>query len=101
MKGQGLKPVKQIPALYSKESITMMSLKTILGGTRYNLKGQTKSFYSGGFVSITDKGAERYCSSKKNGFGKLQNLVEHFDQFWKKNLQKLEDLLKKKSNRKR
>lgn len=91
---------RQILQLLSKESHTINALVENFDMSRPAVSKHIKILYTTGFISIEDKGRERYCTLKKEGFTALQQWLNFFDAFWKQKLTKLETLLDKSTKRK-
>jgi DNA-binding transcriptional ArsR family regulator len=89
---------RQILQLLSKESLTINSLAAHFDMSRPAVSKHVKILDEGGFISIQDKGRERYCTLKQDGFNELKQWIDFFDQFWTNKLKKLETLLNQKSN---
>ena len=86
--------------MLSKDSMTINSLASNFEMSRPAVSKHIKVLYEGGFITIEDKGRERYCNLNKDGFNKLQEWLNYYDNFWKSKLGKLEQLLNKKSKTK-
>ena len=82
--------------LLSEDSLTINSLAENFDMSRPAVSKHIKILHSGGFISITDIGRERYCMLKKEGFEGLQDWISYFDKFWTSKLKKLETLLNNK-----
>ncbi|SHN30402.1 helix-turn-helix transcriptional regulator [Chitinophaga sp. CF418] len=54
-----------------------------------------KVLYQAGFITFEEKGRERYCILRQEGFDELKEWISFFDNFWKERLGKLEQLLEK------
>ena len=91
---------RQMMQLLSKNSMTINGLAENFDMSRPAVSKHIKIMYNAGFISITDIGRERYCTLKQDGFNELQDWINFFDNFWKKKLLKLEDILNNKSKRK-
>ena len=91
---------RQMLQLLSKDSMTINALAENFDISRPAVSKHIKIMYNAGFISITDIGRERYCTLKQDGFNELQDWINFFDNFWKKKLLKLEDILNNKSKRK-
>lgn len=87
---------RQMMQLLSKDSMTINSLAENFDMSRPAVSKHIKIMYNAGFITITDKGRERYCTLKQDGFNELQQFIDYFDKFWKNKLRKLETLLNKK-----
>ena len=88
---------RQILLLLSKESLTINSLAENFDMSRPAVSKHIKILHCYGFISIKDKGRERYCTLKKDGFTELQQWINFFDAFWTQKLKKLETLLNNKA----
>ncbi len=90
---------RQILQLLSKESKTINALAENFDMSRPAVSKHIKILYSNGFISIEDKGRERYCTLNKDGFNDLQEWINYFDSFWKTKLKKLDVLLNSQSKK--
>ncbi|PSL34853.1 ArsR/SmtB family transcription factor [Chitinophaga ginsengisoli] len=54
-----------------------------------------KVLHQAGFITFEEKGRERYCILRQEGFDELKEWINFFDDFWKERLSKLEQLLEK------
>ncbi len=88
---------RQILFMLSKDNMTINALAENFDMSRPAVSKHIKVLHNAGFISITDIGRERYCTLKQDGFSELQDWINFFDNFWKKKLQKLEDILNSKS----
>jgi len=52
-----------------------------------------KVLHQAGFITFEEKGRERYCILRQEGFDELKEWINFFDNFWKERLSKLEQLL--------
>jgi len=91
---------RQILLMLSRDNMTINSLAENFDMSRPAVSKHVKMLYNAGFISITDIGRERYCTLKQDGFSELQDWINFFANFWKKKLQKLEDILNNKSKKK-
>lgn len=55
-----------------------------------------KVLYQAGFISFEEKGRERYCLLRQEGFDEIKEWMNFFDNFWKERLGNLEKFLNKK-----
>jgi DNA-binding transcriptional ArsR family regulator len=84
---------RQILLLLSKGSLTINALVRNFEMSRPAVSKHIKVLHTTGFISIEDRGRERLCMLRQDGFTELQKWIDHFDVFWKLKLQKLETLL--------
>ena len=91
---------RQILHLLSKDSLTINSLAENFDMSRPAVSKHIKVLYNAGFISIQDKGRERHCILKQDGFNELHKWLAYYDAFWGSKLKKLEELLNDKTNKK-
>ncbi|HEV8283169.1 MAG TPA: metalloregulator ArsR/SmtB family transcription factor [Chitinophagaceae bacterium] len=89
---------RQMLQLLSKDNMTINTLAENFDMSRPAVSKHIKIMYNAGFITITDIGRERYCTLKQDGFKELQDFIDSFDKFWTTKLQKLQEILNKKSN---
>jgi DNA-binding transcriptional ArsR family regulator len=87
---------RQMLMLLSTESRTINSLAENFEMSRPAVSKHVKIMYNAGFISITDIGRERHCTLKEEGFNRLNEWLNYFDQFWTSKLKNLENLLNNK-----
>ncbi len=87
---------RQILKLLSKKSLMINSLAENFDMSRPAVSKHIKILYGAGFISVTGIGRERHCILKQEGFNKLQEFINYFDNFWTTKLKKLETLLNNK-----
>lgn len=88
---------RQILQLLSKDSMSINTLAENFDMSRPAVSQHIKILNNAGFISIQNIGRERYCILKQDGFNKLQDWIDYFDNFWEAKLKKLEILLNEKS----
>ena len=88
---------REMLRLLSSDSMTINSLAEHFDMSRPAVSKHVRILNEGGFISIQDKGRERHCTLKQDGFNELQQWNDYFDKFWDNKLQKLETLLDQKS----
>ncbi len=84
---------RQILRLLLKDSLTINSLAEHFDMSRPAVSKHIKILHGAGFISIQDIGRERHCILKQEGFEKLQEWINYFDNFWLSKLEKLKLLL--------
>ena len=84
---------RQILRLLLKDSLTINSLAEHFDMSRPAVSKHIKILHDAGFISIQDIGRERHCMLKQEGFEKLQEWINYFDNFWLSKLGKLKSLL--------
>ena len=85
--------------LLADETLTINSLAGHFDMSRPAVSKHIRILHDSGFIAIEDRGRERYCTLKQDGFNRLQEWINYFDGFWAGKLGNLEILLnaKKKS----
>ena len=84
---------RQILWLLLKNSLTINSLAMHFDMSRPAVSKHIKILQGAGFISIQDIGRKRHCILKQEGFEKLQEWINYFDNFWQSKLEKLKSLL--------
>jgi DNA-binding transcriptional ArsR family regulator len=84
---------REMLLMLSGKSLTINTLAENFDMSRPAVSKHIKVLSAAGFISIEDKGRERYCTLNEQGFTELQEWIHYFDQFWNKKLKKLELLL--------
>lgn len=90
---------RQILYMLSQKGSTINSLAENFEMSRPAVSKHIKVLYEGGFITIEDKGRERYCNLNKDGFNELHEWLNYYDNFWKLKLKKLENLLNEKAKK--
>ncbi len=88
---------RQMLQLLSQDSMTINGLAEHFDMSRPAISKHVRILNDGGFISIQDKGRERHCTLKQDGFNELQQWIDYFDKFWLNKLKKLETLINQKS----
>jgi DNA-binding transcriptional ArsR family regulator len=88
---------RQMMHLLSIDSMTINSLAENFDMSRPAVSKHIKIMYNAGFISIKEIGRERYCTLNKEGFNEIQDWINYFDKFWIEKLNKLQNILNKKS----
>jgi len=84
---------RQMLYLLSKDSLSINALAEHFDISRPAISKHVKILYTAGFIYIEEKGRERYCTLKADGFNQLQEWIAYFNTFWINKLNKLEILL--------
>ena len=84
---------RQILMLLTSNKQSINNLAGNFEMSRPAVSKHVKILHEAGLILINDKGRERYCELKPEGFDELKNWLEFFDKFWMGKLQNLEDLL--------
>ena len=82
--------------MLAKDSHTINALAENFEMSRPAVSKHVKILYMAGFILIEDKGRERHCALKKDGFKEIQEWMNYFDKFWIRKLKNLENLMNKK-----
>lgn len=86
---------RNILLLLSKEDLPINTLAGNFDMSRPAVSRHIKILYKAGFITIEDKGRERVCMLKKEGFNELQDWLGYFDKLWNTKLDALGDFLSK------
>ncbi len=86
---------REILHLLSKDGLSINSLAENFDMSRPAVSKHIKILYTAGFIAIEDKGRERVCTLRKEGFKELQSWLDFFDKFWNSKLDALELFLNK------
>jgi DNA-binding transcriptional ArsR family regulator len=86
---------RQILHLLSKDHLSINSLAENFDMSRPAVSKHIKILYSAGFIIIEDRGRERYCGLRQEGFRELQSWIDFFDKFWNSKLDALGSFLLK------
>lgn len=89
---------REILMLLSQEEHTINALAGNFDMSRPAVSKHIRILAEAGFISITDKGRERYCTLNKEGFAEVQEWIRYFDGFWREKLGTLGKLLAAKKN---
>lgn len=84
---------RQILYLLSKESLSINALAENFEMSRPAVSKHVKVLYTAGFIYIEEKGRERYCTLRPDGFKQVQEWMAYFNTFWTNKISKLETLL--------
>lgn len=90
---------RQMLQMLTRDSMTINSIAEHFEMSRPAVSKHIKILYSAGFISIQDRGRERHCALRQDGFNELQNWISYFDQFWASRLHQLEQVLNQKSGK--
>ena len=86
---------RHILQLLSTGSMTINALAKNFEMSRPAVSKHIRILNETGFISIEDKGRERYCFLKEEGFEQMRAWLSYYDDFWKEKLTALEQLLNK------
>lgn len=92
---------RQILHLLSKDDLTINAVAENFEMSRPAVSKHLKILHVAGFISIEDKGRERYCRLRKEGFTALQEWINYFDGFWNGKLNALEKFLSESQSKKK
>lgn len=88
---------RKILHLLTQDSYNINSLAENFEMSRPAVSKHIKVLLTAGFISIHERGRERYCVLNQEGFNEISNWLNHFDNFWSSKLKNLETVLKTKS----
>lgn len=84
---------REILMLLTKDKLSINALAGNFDMSRPAVSKHIKVLYEAGLILVNDRGRERYCELKPEGFEEIKNWIIFFDNFWKDKLQNLENLL--------
>ena len=84
---------RQILFLLSTEKQSINAIASNFNMSRPAISKHIKILTEAGFISVKEKGRERYCTLHKKGFKAVQDWVTFFDKFWYSKLKNLEQLM--------
>ena len=84
---------RQMIRLLSEQSLTINGLAEHFDMSRPAVSKHVKVLWEAGFITIEDRGRERYCSLRPDGFRLIQEWIAFYDRFWQNKLQNLAHLL--------
>jgi DNA-binding transcriptional ArsR family regulator len=87
--------------LLSKNSLSINSLAGNFEMSRPAVSKHIKILHTAGFISIEEKGRERFCILKQEGFKELQEWLNYYNKFWNDKVNNLKQLLNKTSKKKK
>lgn len=90
---------RQMLHLLSQGSMNINSLAGNFEMSRPAVSKHVKVLLEAGFITIESMGRQRYCHLNRDGFNKLQDFINYFDQFWLAKLKNLDTLLKEKNQK--
>lgn len=80
---------REILKLISKNSSTINALAENFDMSRPAVSKHIKILWGAGLISIEERGRERYCSLRQNGFRELKNWMDYYESFWNNKLDAL------------
>lgn len=89
---------RQILYLLTEGSYNINSLAENFEMSRPAVSKHIKVLQTAGFIAIQERGRERYCVLRPEGFNEISSWLEHFDKFWSRKLKNLETVLKNKNS---
>ena len=89
---------REILMLLTKDKLSINALAGNFDMSRPAVSKHVKVLYEAGLILIKDRGRERYCELREEGFDEIKQWLVYFDQFWKGKLQNLENLLNQRTN---
>ncbi|ETZ23008.1 helix-turn-helix transcriptional regulator [Pedobacter sp. V48] len=84
---------REILHLLTAESLTINAIAGKFEISRPAISKHIKILEHAGFLTIEDRGRERFCLLSQQGFYQLREWLDYYDNFWKQKLGKLEMLM--------
>ncbi|MCM4156312.1 metalloregulator ArsR/SmtB family transcription factor [Gramella sp. AN32] len=88
---------REILGMLTKDTYNINALAENFDMSRPAVSKHIKILQTAGFITIQEIGRERHCILNQEGFNELKNWISHFDKFWSRKLQKLENVLNDKN----
>lgn len=89
---------RKILHLLTQDSYNINTLAENFEMSRPAVSKHIKVLQTAGFISIQERGRERYCVLSHEGFNEINNWLNHFDKFWNNKLKNLETVLRTKNS---
>lgn len=87
---------REILHLLTAESLSINEIAGKFSISRPAISKHIKILENARFLTIEDRGRERFCLLNQEGFCELRNWLDYYDNFWKQKLGKLETLMEEK-----
>ena len=84
---------REILHLLTAEGMTINAIAGKFEISRPAISKHIKILENAGFLTIEDRGRERFCLLSQQGFYELREWLDYYDNFWKQKLSKLEMLM--------
>lgn len=92
---------RDILIMLSKDTYSINAIVDNFNISRPAISKHIKVLYTTGFISIEEKGRERYCVLSEDGFKDVQDWINYFEDYWSTRMKTLEVFLKKSKSLKR
>lgn len=86
---------REILLMLTKDKRSINSIAEQFDISRPAISKHIKVLYQAGFITFEEKGRERYCILRQEGFDQVKEWINFFEQYWLERLGKLEQLLAK------
>jgi DNA-binding transcriptional ArsR family regulator len=86
---------RDILMMLSKNTHSINAIADNFNISRPAISKHIKVLQSTGFISIEEKGRERYCVLSESGFRDVQNWINYFEDYWNTRMKSLDAFLKK------
>lgn len=87
--------------LLSKNTLSINSLAGNFDMSRPAVSKHIKILHQSGFIAIEEKGRERFCILKQEGFDELNQWISYYNKFWSQKVSKLDALLNKQAKKRK
>ncbi len=84
---------RQILMLLTTGALSINMLAANFDISRPAVSKHIKVLEQAGLVAITDEGRERFCTLEATGFREIHDWLQFYEQFWKKKLTRLGEVL--------
>lgn len=86
---------REILLMLAGDKKTINSIAEQFDISRPAVSKHIKVLHQAGFITFEEKGRERYCILRREGFDEVKEWINFFDNFWKERLSNLEKFLEK------
>lgn len=86
---------REILLMLAGDKKTINSIAEQFDISRPAVSKHIKVLHQAGFITFEERGRERYCILRREGFDEVKEWINFFDNFWKERLSNLEKFLEK------
>lgn len=86
---------REILKMLSKKEHSINSIAENFDISRPAISKHIKVLSVTGFITIAEKGRERYCTLNQSGFAEIQDWMNYFEKYWLSQLRSLDNFLKR------
>ncbi len=86
---------REILFMLAGDKMSINSIAEQFDISRPAISKHIKVLHQAGFITFEEKGRERFCILRREGFDEVKEWINFFDNFWKERLSNLEKFLEK------